>query len=128
MQRIVAIFLSIFLFMAAWGAVMSGQVDVAKTLTAPQMKVLTIVRATKHLSSVSSRSPAAAALTAAPARLACLQAPLYMVMLFGTYSLASIGIGLITFKDCPEESELLQGEIKEAMAELRAKGVYPKSE
>ena len=38
---------------------------------------------------------------------------------------ASIGIGLITFKDCPEESELLQGEIKQAMAELRKKGVYP---
>ena len=53
------------------------------------------------------------------------QLPLYMVMLFGTYSLASIGIGLITFKDCPEESELLQGEIKQAMAELRKKGVYP---
>jgi hypothetical protein len=44
MQRIVGIFLSIFIFMAAWGAVMTGQVEQLKDLTAPQMKVVTIVR------------------------------------------------------------------------------------
>ena len=72
-------------------------------------------------------------------------------MVFGCYSLASIGTGLITFKDCPEEADslaevalpsrrpprrlrreadaparVLLQEVKEAMSELRAKGVYPK--
>ena len=72
-------------------------------------------------------------------------------MVFGCYSLASIGTGLITFKDCPEEADslaevalpsrrrpprrlrkeaeaparVLLQEVKEAMSELRAKGVYP---
>ena len=44
MQRIVGIFLSIFVFMAAWAAVMSGQIDALKDLTAAQVKVVTIVR------------------------------------------------------------------------------------
>jgi hypothetical protein len=132
MQRIVGIFLSIFIFMAAWGAAMTGQIEALKDLTSAQMKVVSIVRESKTAplpprccavswrvqpsdrdSTLNGRAP---------------QAPLYVVMLFGTYSLASIGIGLITFKDCPEESELLKGEVKEAMAELRAKGVYPKSD
>ena len=136
MQRIVGIFLSIFVFMAAWGAAMSGQVDALKDLTAAQMKVVTIVR-DNTCRSICARCLRRAAgrrvqlsnpYTGVPSRRCAPQAPLYMVMLFGTYSLASIGVGLITFKDCPEESELLKGEIQEAMKELRAKGVYPKSE
>ena len=44
MQRIVGMVLSLGVFMAAWGAVMSGQVAPLASLTRPQEKVVTIVR------------------------------------------------------------------------------------
>ena len=49
MQRIVGIFLCITVFMLAWGALMSGQVEAAVALTAPQQKVVTIVRTPEPL-------------------------------------------------------------------------------
>ena len=45
MQRIVGMVLSLGVFMAAWGAGMSGQVAPLASLTRPQEKVVTIVRA-----------------------------------------------------------------------------------
>ncbi|KAJ3036002.1 hypothetical protein HDV00_003136 [Rhizophlyctis rosea] len=49
--------------------------------------------------------------------------PLWLVVTFGSYSLASIGYALLTFRDCPEAHQSLLAEISAAKAHLRAHGV-----
>lgn len=49
--------------------------------------------------------------------------PWWLLVAFGAYSLASLGWGLFTFRDCPEAYTELLGEITEAKNELRAKGI-----
>jgi len=49
--------------------------------------------------------------------------PWWMLVSFGSYSLASLGWGLWSFRDCPEAYSELMHEIQEAKNELRAKGV-----
>ncbi|EIM24185.1 dolichol-phosphate mannosyltransferase subunit 3 [Wallemia mellicola CBS 633.66] len=49
--------------------------------------------------------------------------PYWALITFGSYSLASIGFGLFTFKDCPEAYNELLSEITQAKDELRARGV-----
>ncbi|ORZ39671.1 dolichol-phosphate mannosyltransferase subunit 3 [Catenaria anguillulae PL171] len=45
--------------------------------------------------------------------------PLWVIVSFGAYSLASIGWSLITFGDCPEAHAELLKEIAQARDELR---------
>jgi len=49
--------------------------------------------------------------------------PLYALVVFGSYSLASIGVGVMTFRNCPEDHQSLQKEIAEAKKELKEKGL-----
>ncbi|KIJ53649.1 hypothetical protein M422DRAFT_201859 [Sphaerobolus stellatus SS14] len=49
--------------------------------------------------------------------------PWWLLVTFGSYSLASLGWGLFTFRDCPEAYEELLLEITTAKNELRAQGV-----
>jgi len=49
--------------------------------------------------------------------------PWWALITLGSYSLWSIGMGLLTLRECPEAYEELLGEIAEAKNELRAKGV-----
>ncbi|KAJ3035371.1 hypothetical protein HK097_004225 [Rhizophlyctis rosea] len=49
--------------------------------------------------------------------------PLWLIVSFGSYSLASIGYALFTFRDCPEAHQSLLAEINAAKTDLRARGV-----
>jgi len=49
--------------------------------------------------------------------------PWWVLVSFGSYSLASLGWGLWSFRDCPDAYEELLQEIQEAKNDLRAKGV-----
>ncbi|KAF8342304.1 dolichol-phosphate mannosyltransferase subunit 3 [Cantharellus anzutake] len=49
--------------------------------------------------------------------------PWWLLVSFGAYSLATLGWGLWTFKDCPDAYEELMREISLAKNELRSKGV-----
>ncbi|PAV22890.1 dolichol-phosphate mannosyltransferase subunit 3 [Pyrrhoderma noxium] len=49
--------------------------------------------------------------------------PWWLLVSFGSYSLASLGLGLYTFNDTPDAYEELMKEIAEAKNDLRAKGV-----
>ncbi|KAG7091453.1 hypothetical protein E1B28_010487 [Marasmius oreades] len=49
--------------------------------------------------------------------------PWWLLVLFGSYSLWSLGWGLFTFRDCPEAYHELLSEISEAKNDLRGKGV-----
>ncbi|KAI9004402.1 dolichol-phosphate mannosyltransferase subunit 3 [Hyaloraphidium curvatum] len=49
--------------------------------------------------------------------------PLYAIVTFGAYSLASIGYSLYTFRDCPEAYDSLMKEVTQAKAALREKGL-----
>ena len=48
--------------------------------------------------------------------------PMYAVVTFGAYSLATIGINLIAVKDCPEAAAELEKEIILAKEDLKGKG------
>jgi dolichyl-phosphate mannosyltransferase polypeptide 3 len=50
-------------------------------------------------------------------------APLIALCVFGCYSLGSIGYSLVTFNDCPDAYVELQGQIKQAHADLSKKGM-----
>lgn len=52
-----------------------------------------------------------------------LQIPFWLLVTFGAYSLSSLGLGLLRFRDCPEAYESLLAEISQAKDELRDKGV-----
>ncbi|KAJ3287447.1 dolichol-phosphate mannosyltransferase subunit 3 [Rhizoclosmatium globosum] len=49
--------------------------------------------------------------------------PLWLLVAFGAYSLASIGYALVTFGDCPEAYMSLLKEINEAKTDLKRRGV-----
>lgn len=49
--------------------------------------------------------------------------PLYALISLGCYGLGMLGYGVMVFPDCPEESALLQKDIREAQDFLRARGV-----
>lgn len=48
--------------------------------------------------------------------------PVYALIVFGCYSLATIGYRVATFNDCFEASESLKQEIKDARQDLTRKG------
>jgi len=48
--------------------------------------------------------------------------PLYLLICFGCYSLASVSYSLMTFQDCPEEAKSLEKEREMAITDLRKKG------
>ncbi|KAF9651408.1 dolichol-phosphate mannosyltransferase subunit 3 [Thelephora ganbajun] len=49
--------------------------------------------------------------------------PWWVLVSFGSYSLASLGWGLWSFRDCPDAYHELMHEIQEAKNDLRARGV-----
>ncbi|CAK5264233.1 unnamed protein product [Mycena citricolor] len=49
--------------------------------------------------------------------------PWWSLVSFGSYSLASLGWGLFSFRDCPEAYQELMSEISLAKDDLRRKGV-----
>ncbi|CAH3136356.1 unnamed protein product [Pocillopora meandrina] len=48
--------------------------------------------------------------------------PIYALIVFGCYSLATIGYRVATFNDCVEASESLKQEINDARQDLSKKG------
>lgn len=53
-----------------------------------------------------------------------LQLPWWLLVSFGSYSLMSLGLGLLRFHDTPEAYESLLREIAQAKNELRDQGVH----
>ncbi|CAH1265548.1 DPM3 [Branchiostoma lanceolatum] len=51
------------------------------------------------------------------------QAPMYLLMTFACYSLATIGYRVATFNDCEDAAKELQQEIEEARRDLMKKGL-----
>jgi len=49
--------------------------------------------------------------------------PWWLLVSFGSYSLWSLGMGIFTFRDCPEAYQELLQEISEAKNDLRSRGV-----
>ncbi|KAJ9632499.1 hypothetical protein H2203_000904 [Taxawa tesnikishii (nom. ined.)] len=50
-------------------------------------------------------------------------APLWAIVSFGAYLLFKLGLGVFTFNDIPEAHKELMGQIEQARADLRTKGV-----
>ncbi|CAM9980884.1 dolichol-phosphate mannosyltransferase subunit 3 [Lampetra fluviatilis] len=57
-----------------------------------------------------------------PVRAVLVPLPAYALVLLGCYSLASVGIGLATFGDCPDAAKELATQIGEARRDLASKG------
>ncbi|KAL7747287.1 hypothetical protein RI367_007341 [Sorochytrium milnesiophthora] len=49
--------------------------------------------------------------------------PLWVIVSFGAYSLGTIGLGLMTFGDCPEAHCELMQEVAQAKADLKSKRI-----
>uniref|UniRef100_A0A3Q3AF49 Dolichol-phosphate mannosyltransferase subunit 3 n=2 Tax=Kryptolebias marmoratus TaxID=37003 RepID=A0A3Q3AF49_KRYMA len=49
--------------------------------------------------------------------------PVYLLVSFGCFSLATVGYRVATFNDCDEAARELQDQIKEAKEDLRKKGL-----
>ncbi|KAK2830510.1 hypothetical protein Q5P01_018441 [Channa striata] len=49
--------------------------------------------------------------------------PLYLLVSFGCFSLATVGYRVATFNDCEEAAKELQEQIKEAKEDLKRKGL-----
>ncbi|XP_033109659.1 dolichol-phosphate mannosyltransferase subunit 3-like [Anneissia japonica] len=49
--------------------------------------------------------------------------PVYLIIVFGSYSLAVIGYRVATFNDCEEAAASLKQEIEEARRDLTKKGL-----
>ncbi|XP_037548821.1 dolichol-phosphate mannosyltransferase subunit 3 [Nematolebias whitei] len=49
--------------------------------------------------------------------------PVYLLVSFGCFSLATVGYRVATFNDCEEAARELQEQIKEAKEDLRKKGL-----
>ncbi|XP_035385170.1 dolichol-phosphate mannosyltransferase subunit 3 [Electrophorus electricus] len=49
--------------------------------------------------------------------------PVYLLVVFGCYSLATVGYRVATFNDCEEAARELQGQIQEAKEDLKKKGL-----
>ncbi|KAJ7428083.1 Dolichol-phosphate mannosyltransferase subunit 3 [Pitangus sulphuratus] len=58
-----------------------------------------------------------------PLRQALLPLPIYLLVAFGCYSLATVGYRLATFNDCEEAAAELQEHIRAARADLRRRGL-----
>ncbi|KAG9355325.1 hypothetical protein JZ751_000163 [Albula glossodonta] len=49
--------------------------------------------------------------------------PVYLLVVFGCYSLATVGFRVATFNDCEEAAKELQAQIQEAKLDLQKKGL-----
>ncbi|XP_075464244.1 dolichol-phosphate mannosyltransferase subunit 3 [Ascaphus truei] len=49
--------------------------------------------------------------------------PVYLLVVFGCYSLATIGYRVATFNDCEDAAKELQDQIKEAKKDLVSRGL-----
>ncbi|KAK8946035.1 hypothetical protein KSP40_PGU019288 [Platanthera guangdongensis] len=49
--------------------------------------------------------------------------PVYLIILLGCYGLFMVGVGLMFFPTCPQESHLLQKDIAEAKDFLKREGI-----
>ena len=49
--------------------------------------------------------------------------PVYLLVVFGCYSLATIGYRVATFNDCQEAAKELQSQIQDAKLDLQKKGL-----
>lgn len=49
--------------------------------------------------------------------------PVYLLVVFGCYSLATVGYRVATFNDCEEAAKELQSQIIEAREDLKKKGL-----
>lgn len=49
--------------------------------------------------------------------------PVYLLVVFGCYSLATVGYRVATFNDCQEAAKELQAQIHEAKLDLQKKGL-----
>ncbi|XP_025970880.1 dolichol-phosphate mannosyltransferase subunit 3 [Dromaius novaehollandiae] len=58
-----------------------------------------------------------------PCRQVLLPLPVYLLVAFGCYSLATVGYRLATFNDCEEAAAELQEHIGAARADLRRRGL-----
>ena len=58
-----------------------------------------------------------------PYRQALLPLPVYLLVAFGCFSLATVGFRLATFNDCEEAAAELQEHIAMARADLRQRGL-----
>lgn len=58
-----------------------------------------------------------------PYRQALLPLPVYLLVAFGCYSLATVGYRLATFNDCEEAAAELQHDIRAARADLQQRGL-----
>ncbi|XP_057513487.1 dolichol-phosphate mannose synthase subunit 3-like [Actinidia eriantha] len=54
--------------------------------------------------------------------------PLYFIVSLGCYGLLMVGVGLMQFPTCPQESVVLQQDIKEAKVFLEQKGIDVRSD
>ncbi|XP_075117804.1 dolichol-phosphate mannosyltransferase subunit 3 [Leptodactylus fuscus] len=50
--------------------------------------------------------------------------PIYLLVVFGCYSLATVGYRVATFNDCEEAAHELQAQIHEAKADLKRRGLH----
>ncbi|KAI5087238.1 dolichol-phosphate mannosyltransferase subunit 3, partial [Silurus meridionalis] len=49
--------------------------------------------------------------------------PVYLLVVFGCYSLATVGYRVATFNDCEDAAKELQAQIQEAKQDLKKKGL-----
>ncbi|XP_057210352.1 dolichol-phosphate mannosyltransferase subunit 3 [Triplophysa rosa] len=49
--------------------------------------------------------------------------PIYLLVVFGCYSLATVGYRVATFNDCEDAAQELQAQIKQAKDDLKKKGL-----
>ncbi|KAG9470723.1 dolichol-phosphate mannosyltransferase subunit 3 [Eleutherodactylus coqui] len=49
--------------------------------------------------------------------------PIYLLVVFGCYSLATVGYRVATFNDCEEAARELQAQIQEARGDLTRRGL-----
>ncbi|XP_055315567.1 dolichol-phosphate mannosyltransferase subunit 3 [Sitodiplosis mosellana] len=50
--------------------------------------------------------------------------PIYLIGMFGGYSVYTVLYRVFTFNDCPEAAEEIQKQIEEAKVDLSAKGMH----
>lgn len=50
-------------------------------------------------------------------------APLWCLIILGIYLLSLLIYGVLTYRDCPEAAKELEGEISEAKAEMKRRGI-----
>jgi len=49
--------------------------------------------------------------------------PWWLLVSFGSYSLWSLGMGILTFRECPEAYQEVLADIKRAKMDLRSRGL-----